>query len=243
MVDIVIPLKAQSNVDHLQLKLALRSIAQNASNAGHVYVITAAPLKWANPEHVTVVPCQDKYKGVKDANIIQKLLTAARLPELSQKFMFWSDDQLLTGKLDLQKAPVVSNPRSREHFEDGAASNNWYRDMLHTFDYVQEQTGLKLPHNFQAHTPQPYKKQDTLAVFQNIPYTDTPGFGVNTVYYGMLRQPPQITQTKVKSTWQGGRTGIPQRLPLYTGYDEKSWLKGMGYFFSGLFFRKCRYEA
>lgn len=49
--------------------------------------------------------------------------------------MFWSDDQLLTGPLDLDKAPVVYNIRSMPQF--AGAPNKWYNRMEHTLNYVK----------------------------------------------------------------------------------------------------------
>lgn len=155
--------------------------------------------------------------------------------------MFWSDDQLLTGPLDLDNAPVVYNVRSMSQF--AGAPNKWYNRMEHTLNYVKEHTGHELKHNYDAHTPQPYTKSKVIEVFESVPYKEQPGFCINTIYYGMLGVPPTAEQTSVKHTFEKGSMAIPAKMLTYAGYDDASWMRGGAYFFLGMFFDLSKYEV
>ena len=77
----------------------------------------------------------DPVRDLKDTNLINKVLAAAHNKDVAERFMFWSDDQLLTGPLDLDKAPVVYNIRSMPQF--AGTPNKWYTRMEHTLNYVK----------------------------------------------------------------------------------------------------------
>lgn len=239
MTDIVIPLSNESPFNNLQLKIALRSIAKNASNLGKIHIVTDVQLPWL--QNVNIIRCGDPEKHCKDVNLINKIKKAAQSDEVSERFMFWSDDQFLTDKLDLDKAPVVGNSRTIEQLR-GRTKSKWQERLLHTMRYVEEQTGVPMQNNFDSHVPQPYKKADVNFVFNTVPYTVKPGFCINTIYYGMLRQPQTAKQEFTKSTFERGFNGIPVKLMLYSGVDDQSFSKGMAHFFTGLFYEPCCFQ-
>lgn len=244
MTDIVIPLSTQSITDNLELRVALRSIQRNATNLGTIHIYTAANIPWLR--NCNVINMGDPIRDLKDANLINKIKAAASNPDVAQNFIFWSDDQVLTGPMDLDKAPVVYNVRNIQDFQRGLKQHpeaKWYRRMIHTFEYIREHTGLLLPNNYDAHTPQPYSKSKVLEIFNEVPYHEQPGFCINTIYYGMQSMPPSVEQNKIKSTFEKGHMAIPRTLKTYAGYDDASWSRGGAYFFLGLFFEMSKYEA
>ena len=238
MTDIVIPLSLESKFDNLELRLALRSIEKYATNIGNIHVVTADPLK--DFKNINVIYQQDTEKHLKDVNLINKIITAASHPDVSQNFMFWSDDQLLTAPLDLDKAPIVSNSRTKEDFKE--ATSKWQKRLLNTLEYVEKETGKPLAYNYDSHVPQPYNKTDVGKVFSTFNYTQQPGFCINTIYYGLLQKERQAEQHMVKHTFQGGFNKIPKNMLLYAGYDDASFTKGMCHFFLGMFYNKSKYQ-
>lgn len=221
--------------------MAIRSIARYARNLGTIHIYSAASLPWL--KDVNVVPMGDPVKDLKDVNLINKVIAAAKSSDVADRFLFWSDDQLLTSELDLDKAPVVSNERGLDWFLQNKGQNKWYFRMLNTMQYVKKETGLKLEWNYDSHVPQPYKKDEVLDIFSRVPYTVQPGFCINTIYYGMLRQPPVKTQREVKVNFEGGDVKIPVSMKLYSGHDPKTWHNGISCFFIGMFYDKCKFEV
>lgn len=237
MTDIVIPLSTESRFNNLQLRIALRSIQKYATNLGNIHIITAAPLKQL--KDVNIIYQQDTEKNLKDVNLINKIRTAAASPDVRQNFIFWSDDQLLTAPLDLDKAPIVSNNRAKA---DIKGETKWQKRLLNTLQYVEKVTGKQLPYNYDSHVPQPYNKTDVSKVFSTLNYTQQPGFCINTIYYGLLQKQPTANQSNVKHTFQGGFNRVPKEMLLYAGYDDKSFAAGISHFFLGMFYNKSKYE-
>lgn len=238
-VDIVIPLSKESRFNNLQLRLALRSIDKYAQNVGNIWVYTEADLK--DFQNINVVKKGDPIKNNKDANLINKIKAAAENPDVSEHFMFWSDDQILMDHLDLQKAPVVYNRRSIDSIQAGNITK-WRSRLLNTMQYVEKQTGNKLRYNYDAHTPQPYTKQNARYVFDTVPYMEGKGFCINTIYYGMLGQPAAVAQEQIKFTVQGATHVLPKNRFTYFGYDDQGFNTGVNCFLIGYLFDKCKYQ-
>ena len=238
-VDIVIPLSMQSRNDNLELRLALRSIDKYAKNVGNIWLYTEAALN--NFQNINIVKMGDPVKDNKDANLINKIKAAAENPDVSQKFMFWSDDQVLMSQLDLEKAPVVFNRRNPQILLKQGMTK-WRGRLLHTLKYVEEKTGKPARYNYDAHTPQPYTKQNAKYVFNTVPYMDQPGFCINTIYYGILGQPGTLDQEQAKFTVKGKLQALPTKRRIYFGYDDFGFNSGANCFLLGYLFDKCKYQ-
>ena len=217
-----------------------KKLAKYAKNLGTIHIYSAAKVPWL--KDIDVIPMGDPVKDCKDVNLINKVIAAAKNPDVAPRFMFWSDDQLLTQELDLDQAPVVSNERGLKWFMQNKATNKWYVRMLNTMQYVKKETGLELGWNYDSHVPQPYNKDAVLDVFSRVPYTVQPGFCINTIYYGMLRQPYNKVQREVKHNFEGKSLAIPTSMKLYAGHDPQCWKLGASAFFTGYFYDKCRFE-
>lgn len=238
-VDIVIPLSKQSRHQNMELRLALRSIDKYAKNAGNIWIYTEADL--SDFQNINVVKMADKVKDNKDANLITKIKAAAENPDVSDKFMFWSDDQVLMDTLDLEQAPVVYNMRNIKALLNQPMTK-WRKRLLNTMNYVQKQIGIAMRYNYDSHTPQPYTKQNAKYVFNTVPYMTQPGFCINTIYYGMLGQPGNASQETVKFTVEGPLQGIPKNRFTYFGYDDQGFNSGVNCFLIGYLFDKCKYQ-
>lgn len=240
MADVVIPLGTETASDNLELRLLLRSLDKYASNIGQVWLVTQRAPKWL--KNVNVLPCDDPHKHNKDANIIRKVMTAVKHPDMANNFIFASDDQLLTKPLDLDKAPVVYNNRGPKEIMNMPNPNNWHKRLMNTFRILKEK-GHELTCNYESHTFQPMIKSNFLSVFSEIPYEKDPGVTINTAYYGLLGYPPMVFQDTVKVTFETEKIAIPKELKLYVGYNDKAFTRGLAYFLLGYFFGKSRYEV
>lgn len=238
-VDIVIPLSKQSRHQNMELRLALRSIDKYAKNVGNIWIYTEADL--SDFQNINIVKMGDPIKDNKDANLINKIKAAAENPDVSEHFMFWSDDQILMDHLDLEQAPVVYNMRTTKALMNQELTK-WRKRLLNTMNYVQKQTGNKMRYNYDSHTPQPYTKQNARYVFSTVPYMKQPGFCINTIYYGMLGQPGNTSQESVKFTVEGPLQGIPKTRFTYFGYDDQGFNTGVNCFLIGYLFDKCKYQ-
>ena len=90
-IDVVIPLSAGSRHGDAELRYALRSMCRHFEDLGRVWVIGPWPAWLRGVEHI---PARDDHSS-KDINIIRKLELACRQEKLSERFVFWSDDQVL----------------------------------------------------------------------------------------------------------------------------------------------------
>lgn len=240
MTDVVIPLGVQTANDNLELRILLRSLHKYASNLGKIWVVTQKPPQWL--KNVGVIYGEDTFKHNKDANIINKVKLACLNPEVNDHFIFASDDQLLTDKLDLDKAPVVYNNRGPKDIAAIPHPNNWHKRLMNTFNLLK-QKGKSLTVNYEAHTFEPYIKSNFLSVFSEIPYENDPGVTINTAYYGMLGYPPMHFQDNVKITFEKTPVAIPKRMKLYAGYNDTAFTHGLSYFLLGYFYEPSPYEA
>lgn len=218
LVDIVIPLGCGSTHDNWELRMALRSIERFAGNCGSVYIVCDTPPSWV--QKVKILYCPDTHKHNKDANIIDKLSAAARLPELSEKFIFWSDDQIALRRFDAGHLPPVYNRRG---YQDFSGKRIWHRRMRNTLDYLQRQK-ITVYWNWDAHTPQPMNKKKLLELFAQIDYHTVPGYCVNTLYFGLQRTPAQIVQENLKATVEkAAKLAVLPLDKLFLGYNDAAW--------------------
>lgn len=91
--DLVIPLGTGSRWEDNELRFALRSAEKYINKLGNVYIIGERP-EWIT--NVTYIPAVDR-PGIewKEFNIMQKVLKACALKQLSREFIFMNDDHFL----------------------------------------------------------------------------------------------------------------------------------------------------
>ena len=235
--DIVIPLGSGSRYNNFELRMALRSIACYAMNVRDIYIVSAALPDWVCNVKTLNVP--DRHLHNKDANIIDKLLAAAMLPELSGKFLFWSDDQLALHRFDAAQLPISCNPRKYEHFRSNKV---WHRRMRNSFEYLHKQH-ISLQCNFDTHLPMPVKKELFIQAMRQADYSTEPGYCVNTLYCGLTRQQGFIEQKHLKYTAE-----TPEKLnklpedKLFLGYNDNAMQSDLPELLKIRFPEKCKYE-
>jgi hypothetical protein len=138
-----------------ELRFSLRSIADNLTDLGTVYVVGHKP-KWLTG--VVHLWWPDHYR-CKERNIMEKLAYACGHPDLSQTFLHIHDDHFMltpgkgedvpnwhAGPLDQLAAGVIKrNPK-----------NNWGKAVLNTYKALSA-AGHSV-HNFDVHYPMLFDK-------------------------------------------------------------------------------------
>lgn len=236
-IDIVIPLSAESRFDNLELRMALRSIASCARRVGRVYVVCETLPEWCR--RVVHLKHGDKHRSNKDANLFAKLLYACRRPELSERFLFWSDDQLALREFDAAATLPVFNRRGPDAF---TGTGRWHRRMRNTFAFLGA-NGIRPGHNWDSHVPQPIRKKRFLELVAPLDYITEPGFCINTLYFGLMRTSPVLPQSLVKLTCESTREVKSLAVPkLYLGYNDHALEHGLIPLLKARFPMPCRYE-
>lgn len=236
--DIVIPLSQESLWGDLELRMALRSIARYVPQTGEVWIVTEELPGWCR--RVRHLRHGDRYRANKDANLFAKVLRACREKELSEKFLFWSDDQVVLHHLPPEGIPPVYNRRGPEAFR---GKGRWHERMRHTFDFLAGR-GTRLDWNWDSHVPQRFDKKLFAELIAPLDYVSPPGFCINTLYFGLLRFPPLVPQEPVKMTCESDRpvTALDTR-KLFLGYNDNALRNGLAELLKQKFPAPCRYEA
>ena len=221
--DIVFTLAdAESATDNIELRITLRSIEKNARDVGNIWVATGNPPKWLTG--VNIVESYDDIPDNKDANLINKVRAACGIPDLSSKFIYWSDDQVLTGTMSLNDMFPVYNPRGLSDFQ--ITGNKWHRRMHNTLELVRKHNG-NASINWDSHVPQPMDKYLFESIMSSVDYTTSPGLCINTAYFGILGESPRWSQNEFKRTYENCDNCNYRLDKLFVGYNDKGFNSGL----------------
>lgn len=172
--DIVIPVGQKCGWgDYQELKYALRSAQEFVPDLGRAWIVGYCP-GWLNPKYH--LPAIDPYKHNKDANLIQKVAYACGQPELSDRFIRMSDDQLFLAPFEdvlwyLEELTPNSFDRSPK---------KWYNRLRNTYEGLR--TAVSPIYNFDSHVPMVYDKKKFLQIAMSNDYGADPGMCINTMY-------------------------------------------------------------
>ena len=233
--DIVIPLSSESVFDNLELRFALRSSEKYVQNIGDIYIITDSPPHWI--KNAKIIYCKDNHSENKDANLIDKLALAASMDEVSEQFIFLSDDQAFLAPFDCENSKVVYNKRGMSFFAN--QNNKWRKRMFATFEFLKKR-GITLEYNFDSHTPKVYNKKDFL-LLEGIDYVTPPGFCINTLLGGLLGLVGEVDQVEVKAHAEklGQEPNFDGK--LFAGYNDTGFYY-MKKELEKIFYYKSKYE-
>jgi hypothetical protein len=170
--------KACNVPDFWELRMSLRSLHKNFKDLGRVYVVGHKP-QWC--QNVIHIPHHDPYKSNKDANLIQKLVSACFHPDLSQEFIWFSDDQFLV-------SPVNAQDVKPARYNDSMLKNNKSKWMKRAHGTVKILKSRGLPtHIFECHCPYVIDKTLYPQSVLQYDYGVTPGYLVNTLYFNTIK--------------------------------------------------------
>lgn len=237
-VDIVFTLAGEnSRTDNEELRIALRSIEKHAKDLGNVYIVTDNAPKWL--DNVNIIHAHDIYTDNKDANLITKLLKACVCDKISDRFMYWSDDQVLTSDISLKHTIPVYNDRGIDHFS--SSSSRWGTRMRHTLELVRDMGG-DASCNWDSHVPQPIDKIMFSHIMGSLDFSTQPGLCVNTAYFGIKGEAKQCCQSSVKLTYENTDTARYDFNKVFVGYNDEGYFAGLREALLAKFPDKSKYE-
>lgn len=124
MVDILyIVGKGFSDWHDNELRYSLRSIAENGRNVGRVFVCGYCPF-WLNPDTVTLVPLRDEDTR-KHINILRAIEHAIDTQDISERFLYSSDDHYYVQPTDFETYPAYW--RGRDIYNENVPQRDWYK--------------------------------------------------------------------------------------------------------------------
>lgn len=237
-IDVVIPLAAGSRHDDAELRYCLRSLSRHFEELGQVWIVGHCP-KWLH--NVRHIPADDPSR-VKDANILAKIELACREPDLSERFLFVSDDQVLLRPLHWdQLGPYFWDDLSRRT----AWNTRWLKRLRATRDWLGSNGHPAL--HYDTHVPVPMEKRAFLDLADRgrVSWTEGDGVCVNTWYFNQIAVPSRQMGAR-KATVEAARSAQELRGQLagrwFLGFNDTGFTPELRVLLDGLFPEKCRFE-
>jgi len=220
-----------------ELRYALRSIEQHVEDLRKVWIVGHRPAWLRGVEHI---PAEDPSQ-IKDANILAKIEAACRAG-CSDRFVFWSDDQILLCPLAWsQLGPYTWRDLAGQH----ANGKRWHRRLLATRDWLASR-GLPTWH-CDTHVPIPMERSRflELADAARDVWESGEGVTVGTWYCNQAAQPRPMGDRKAT---------IEARLPTdqlhaaiagrwFLGHNDAGFTSDLWALLDELFPDRCRFEA
>jgi hypothetical protein len=227
MITIDVAYKLGSNSDwgnYEELRYSIRSLQKNFKNLGNIFIVGSSP-DWACNGYFHAL--NDPYRTNKDANLINKLIVAAKIPLISDYFLNMSDDYFLTKPLEITdetqlKVPYFDNsvPQPKEE-----RPNRWNKRLRRTFDHL-DKLGLK-SNCYEIHAPQLLNKKLFPDTVLRYPFGEDIGMCGNTLYFNTVEQKGEVLGKQVPENYVGRVKNKTQKIP-----KNCTWInttpKGMG---------------
>ena len=169
--------------DNEELRYSLRALQANFSDLRQVYVVGQRPA-WLGPAAIHIA-ADDVHRRNKDANIIEKLLLAARHPAIGPHFVRSSDDELLV------RPTRFDQMRGRYHgglHRRRLGDNLWNHRLERTQRYLF--TRGYPTHFYDCHLPVPYETRTFRRIAGRAPYATGAGLAIDSLYFNMAREAP-----------------------------------------------------
>jgi hypothetical protein len=221
-----------------ELRISLRSVDAFGHNLRKIWIVTDNKPDWVT--NIGHIKCPDTYNNCKDANLINKILAACSHPEVCDRFIFMSDDQVLNCHIALNTISPSFNPRGIDHF-DPNNGNKWAKRMYNTLKYIENRGG-DASVNWDSHCPQPIDKRKFMEIMFTLPYTTLPGMCINTAYFGNKLEPAIIAQSMVKTTFETSPEGVITLDKQFIGYNDTGYRSGLREKLLEKFPNKSKYE-
>lgn len=249
-IDIIIPLGGESKSNNDELRILLRSIAQNASGVGKVCIVSDKAPAWLSSE-VDVLKVGDSHPHNKDANIIIKVLAGIHWLGC-ERFCFCADDNAFLRPVDLREIPVIKNQRQISSFEPDFKAGEWHgwkKRMYHTL-WLADQFGMEEMWAMDCHAPQTFDARKVLEGIGRVNYRAQPGLCIYTLFRILEGIKDGDKQAAWKVTVEAdapkeGEKGKGATAPLdkvFIGYNDGGFLGGLRERLLEMFPEKCRYE-
>jgi hypothetical protein len=235
MVDIIIPLGIGSKSNDDELRLLLRSIEKNGIGYNKIIIVATKSPNWL--QNVELLQYDDILTQNKDGNIINKVLFALKnVSDISNEFVWTCDDCVILQEFDFSAIPPIFNNRSKKDFSE--KGNRWQKRIRRTFDFFEERN-FPLKHNYESHVPQRFPKNEVLKAIEDIDYQSDIGYGINTLFFGLLGINGGFDQNLFKVTCE--KKEMPSLDKMLLGYNDDGFSVLKNKLFN-MFPNKCKYE-
>ena len=170
--DIVYPLKeAEPNWD---LIYSLRSLEKYGGDYGEVFIAGYMPSYLKNVHHIPVNQNADKWR-----NSRMNRITACEWPEVSDNFILFNDDFILTAPVEdwdelTNRYIGTLEEHGKTLADEGKLSSRWVNGFAFNMELLQSM-GVDEPLDYEFHAPMLFNKQKTLELFERDevkPYLD-----------------------------------------------------------------------
>ena len=189
--DIVYSFYNDKRTSETTLKYSLRSIEKNFDNVSNVYIL-GHETSFKNVIHIPVKDCMSKGR-----NIFTKALTAAQTPEISDKFMFISDDHYILKPCEIENYPIYGNGTLDELM---VSQGNAYKSIIqNTVNLLRSKDKPTL--NYNIHCPAIFEKSKIIELNEAYPLQDSDiGFITKSLYFNHFGIKPdhQLRDCKIR---------------------------------------------
>jgi len=174
--DAVYVLGTGSRCNDLELFYSLRSLQEYISGIDRVFIIGTRP-RWMYTDYH--IPAKDQ-RACKEANIMEKLLRACEIPDLSEDFFHVHDDHFamaprIASELPYWRGGSLFDLASRLRI------NNHYRGALLNTHHALLERGLTT-FNYDLHVPIIYNKKLFPEIMRSYNWDTPRGFVVKSLY-------------------------------------------------------------
>lgn len=213
--DIVFPIGTKSfNGENFELKVAISSIRKYCSSWVNRIIISTqiSPIKELGDD-IVWVKSDDVYTHDKDANIIHKIRCAIeQVPDLTDDFMMWSDDQFVTKETSWEdcrpRYMKVYDESTLAWFNQQSSGRLWYRRLVKCFQrFPNNGFGCKF---FNPHIPAPLNKVKFMEMCNTYDYKTQDGITIYSLYYNFVGEDgtqnfDEFHCTKGETDWKNCR--------------------------------------
>jgi len=242
--DIVIPLGMEGmGWDDNELKYALRSIEKNFKDLGQVWIIGYKPNWLVNVKYIQAF---DPYKHNKDANLINKIILACQQDELSEQFLFTSDDHFIMKPVDASwfDRPLMDN--SQMKFDRNKKLNRWQQRLVQTEAACLARSR---PSNcYEAHVPYKFNKRLYPHFMLQFDYGEGLGYTLASPYFNSVQleyqEPEENTVARVNHKVQSREEldGLVKD-KMFFNYSTVAFDDTIKTFLAERFTEKSKFEA
>jgi hypothetical protein len=176
MIDVCYVIGNGSKWGDNELRYSLRSVEKNLSGYRNVFIVGHKPL-WVRG--VTHVPYPDLHK-TPDINILNKILRACRIEEMSDDFLFINDDHYLLKKFNAVKFPYFHKGDLDDSVLSRKSKDAYKKRLLNTYQALARK-GFEYK-NFDTHTPIVYNKKKFEKAVRMFDWSIPEGYVIKSIY-------------------------------------------------------------
>jgi hypothetical protein len=220
--DIIIPLSTKSFENkNFEIRVTIASIRKYCKFVNRIIIVSQTPKIKSLGDDIIWIYQDDPYED-KDANIIEKIRKAIEtIPDLTDDFVFWSDDQFITKDTEWSDTQPrymkIYDKPDMPYFLQEAAERIWFQRLIQTFErFPNKGIGCKF---FNPHIPSPMNKHKFLEMCNTFNYREENGIIIFSLYYNFI-----------------GEEGVPNFDEFHCEEGELDWndCRWVGYFDSSM---------